>query len=249
MRSVLIFCFSIFLINAFGQQVRYVDGFKRTVDEEKATYHQVIYTDSLLSNSVLIKMFDKSGLLIDAGYYDKSDLSIKNGPFTQYFENGKIDYICTYTDNKRHGEFTGYYPSGQIRRREIYHYDSLISGKCFGISGNDTTYFPRIKQATFNNGKVKDFSSFLKSNTIYPLEARQRKIQGTVYAYIVVSKEGKVVESGIYKSPHPLLTAEVERIIRKSRKYWGAGLLEGEPVNSMYHFPVKFTLKNGKISW
>lgn len=68
MRSVLIFCISIFLINAFGQQVRYVDGFKRTVDEEKATYHQVIYTDSLLSNSVLIKMFDKSGLLIDAGY-------------------------------------------------------------------------------------------------------------------------------------------------------------------------------------
>lgn len=96
---------------------------------------------------------------------------------------------------------------------------------------------------------MKDFNSFLKRNIIYPLEARERNIQGTVYAYIIISKDGKVTESGIFKSPHPLLTAEVERIIRKSRKYWGAGLLEGEPVNSMYNFPVKFTLQNGKISW
>ncbi len=94
---------------------------------------------------------------------------------------------------------------------------------------------------TFQGGKLDDFRKWLDSNVKYPGEARAQNIEGIEYVSFIVNKEGKVIFPNIVRSVHPLLDAEVLRVL-KSSPTWKAGLQRGEPVNVSFSVPVNFTL-------
>jgi len=135
-----------------AQEIRYFNelGFKS--NKENADYCMEIYWDSIQDNSVLVKTYTISGQLIKIALVDKD--TFKNRIIKEFDEDGNLAYVQTYKNNKLDGELIGYYKSGQIRRKELYRNDSLISGQCYTLSGEDTTYYPRTIMPTFKGGGI-----------------------------------------------------------------------------------------------
>lgn len=92
-------------------------------------------------------------------------------------------------------------------------------------------------------GGREGLSEYLKTNIIYPEEAKVNGIQGNVYVNFVVNKEGKLIEVRIIRGVHKLLDAEALRVVNAMPK-WTPGTQRGKRVAVSYNLPVKFILEN-----
>ncbi|PID88417.1 MAG: hypothetical protein CSB06_00275 [Bacteroidia bacterium] len=78
-------------------------------------------------------------------------------------------------------------------------------------------------------------------NIIYPAQARENGIEGTVYLRFEVTKSGKVGKVELQKGADPLLDEEAIRVIKKLPKF-KPGEQNGKKVNVWYSIPVTFKL-------
>jgi TonB family protein len=91
-------------------------------------------------------------------------------------------------------------------------------------------------------GGEKVLIQFIAENTVYPKEALEKGIQGTVYVRFLVSKGGKVAAAKVMRAVDPLLETEALRVVN-SLPEWKPGEKNGAPVNIWFIIPVKFKLK------
>ena len=100
--------------------------------------------------------------------------------------------------------------------------------------------FP-TKPATYPGG-VAALNQYLAQHITYPAQAREHKIEGTVYANILVDESGVL---GDVSFPKPLgygLEEEVLKAIKGMPKLIPAED-QGVPVKTKFYLPVKFYLK------
>ena len=101
------------------------------------------------------------------------------------------------------------------------------------------------KRAEFPGGRDA-LSQFLITETQYPKEAQDKKIQGTVLVEFIVDKEGKVTDVNVLKSVHPLLDAEAVRVCHAMPQWIPAQDGEGKYVRSTYQLPFTFQYEESK---
>ncbi len=86
---------------------------------------------------------------------------------------------------------------------------------------------------------------FLVSKIQYPAEAKEKNIQGIVYVYFVIEKDGSVsgaeVKRGVKDAP--MLDAEALRAV-KAFPRWKPGKQDGKNVRIAFTVPVKFFLQD-----
>ena len=82
---------------------------------------------------------------------------------------------------------------------------------------------------------------FLKENIKYPLEALNKKIQGSVYVTFVINEDGSLSNIKILKGIGGGCDEEVLRVV-KLMPNWKPGKQKGKPVMVQFNMPVKFTL-------
>ena len=92
-------------------------------------------------------------------------------------------------------------------------------------------------------GGQKELEKFLADNIVYPKEAIEKRIEGTVLVRFVVRKDGKISDITLLRSPHKLLSEEAIRVVKKMSK-WKPGTQEGMPVNVYFILPIEFQLKD-----
>ena len=243
MKKIIIALFILIPTLISAQNIKYYNVADFEVDKENAEFYKEFFTDETKDSTVLVKKFKISGKLVETGYYSKNNLNIKNGLLMQYGENGNVNYIKHYKNNKLDGKLIGYYESGQIRRTEIYNSDSLVEGKCFTKTGTDTTYYESMILPTFKGRHFSKIRDFIAVNLRYPGKARKRGIKGDVYVYFEIDKNGILCDPKIVYSDNELLNSESLRIIKKSSKYWKAGYCEGELANISFTIPFKYRMK------
>ena len=83
---------------------------------------------------------------------------------------------------------------------------------------------------------------FLQENLVYPQEAKEQRIEGTVYIRFVVGKNGRLITVEIAKSVHPLLDKEALRVVKMMPK-WEVGKKRKANVRAEYQIPITFKLK------
>ena len=83
---------------------------------------------------------------------------------------------------------------------------------------------------------------YVSSNTKYPPIAKDAGIQGTVFVYFVVGKDGKVREGRVLRPVDPRLDAEALRVV-SSLPDFEPGRQQGKPVSVQYTIPVKFIIR------
>lgn len=93
---------------------------------------------------------------------------------------------------------------------------------------------------SFQGGNLDTYRSWVESEVVYPKKLLRKKIGGRVTVEFIIDKDGSVIFSKIMQSPHELLSAEVERVIKSSPK-WSPGKQRGEPVIVKMQLPVEFT--------
>ncbi len=73
----------------------------------------------------------------------------------------------------------------------------------------------------------------------YPKKAPARCMDGKVYVSFVVETDGTITEVKTLKSPHPDMTVEAEKVIRKMPK-WKPSTRNGVPVRMKWVLPILF---------
>lgn len=82
---------------------------------------------------------------------------------------------------------------------------------------------------------------FLAENLIYPMEAKESNIMGTVYATFVIEKDGSISTIKILRGIGGGCDEEVIRVLKKMPK-WKPGMQKGKAVRTQFNMPVRFTL-------
>lgn len=98
-----------------------------------------------------------------------------------------------------------------------------------------------VDQMAYYPGGIPALMDFLNENIKYPEQAERECIEGRVVAGFIVERDGSVSNIEILKSVHPLLDAEVVRVMSLMPN-WIPGRQNGQPVRVKYSLPITFRL-------
>ena len=90
-------------------------------------------------------------------------------------------------------------------------------------------------------GGNQAFFDWIEKNQKYPLQARQRKIQGKVIMEFVVQADGSLTDARVVKRLGSGLDDEALRLIKAAPK-WEPAMFQGKPIKQKMVLPVLFQL-------
>lgn len=99
--------------------------------------------------------------------------------------------------------------------------------------------FPEV-EAQFKGGKAK-FQKYIGNNIVYPVEAIEKNITGTVYLAFVVGKDGSISDVRVERGVHELLDRAAKDVVRDMPK-WKPAKVKGKKVATRMRLPIVFTL-------
>jgi len=124
----------------------------------------------------------------------------------------------------------------------------LLLTSIFGFSQNDKnanndTIFVIAQQMPEYPGGMIGLKRHIAENLIYSEEAKEARIEGTVFLRFEVSKTGDIGKIEIQKGAHQLLDNEAVRVIKTLQKF-KPGMQNGKPVSVWYSMPITFRLNS-----
>jgi antitoxin component YwqK of YwqJK toxin-antitoxin module len=226
--------------------------------KDKANKYSLSWVDPSNEHRKIINTFYMSNKLNEEFFYiDNPQLDFKKPPHWYYkdkdtgrtwfihgirrtwYESGQLRREVEFKNGNIEGQLITYWDNGQIKRTNQDSLGNTITTKCFDRTGKEVPIYPFATTGKFDNGKTT-VNDFLKEHVIYPKEALEKSIEGTVEMVINIEPEGTVGNSRTVKSAHPLLEAEVKRVLETLPKC-SSGSYDGEPVS--YILTARYTFK------
>lgn len=96
--------------------------------------------------------------------------------------------------------------------------------------------------ATYQGKGLTEFSNYVMTNIVYPIEAVKNKWEGKVYVTFIVEKDGTIQEAKILRGSYKVLDEEAIRIIKQSPA-WTPAQNKGQNVRQMFTLPIIFKLQ------
>lgn len=87
---------------------------------------------------------------------------------------------------------------------------------------------------------------FLAENIVYPLQATNNGIQGTVYVQFVVDENGDVIDAKVIRGIGGGCDEESLRVVNLMPK-WKPGTQKGKPVRVLFNMPIYYKLQGPGI--
>ena len=225
----------------FKTQKFFLDQYLFTTDSLNAVYYKIVSPSEIDSSKTIASTFNMFGVIYSIEEYSDYNKHIKSGKSVTYHSNLNFKSIINFEEGKFHDTLQTFYESGKLRRLEIYKEGKMLSGRCFGVNGNDTLHFPFEIMARYPGGETA-MIQYLKNNVKYPKKARKKEIEGSVHINFLVNKSGDLVKLKIAKSVHPLLDEEALRVVSNMGK-WIPGERDGEKTSVYFTLPIKFRLQ------
>lgn len=107
---------------------------------------------------------------------------------------------------------------------------------------NQDPVFTIVETTPVYPGGQEALMSLIKDNLVYPIEAKEKEVEGTVYASFIIEKDGSVSDIKIIKSIGSGCDEEVLRVLNLMKK-WEPGKQNGKYVRVQFNLPVKFSMK------
>ncbi|MBN1577861.1 MAG: energy transducer TonB [Chitinispirillaceae bacterium] len=99
-----------------------------------------------------------------------------------------------------------------------------------------------LQAEVFEEGETDERPIPLETTPVaYPLEARERGVEGTLVVFFIIGHDGKVKSIDVQKSPSPIITREAKRTIARWR--FKPGKKKGIPVNVRAKKEIVFVLQ------
>ncbi len=105
--------------------------------------------------------------------------------------------------------------------------------------------FTIVEQMPEFQGGNEALMSFISKNIVYPRNAVENEIQGTIYLNYIVRYDGSLSNIKMLKSVSggTELNSEAIRILKLTEGKWKPGKQNGKPVNVQMNLPFKFSLR------
>lgn len=109
-------------------------------------------------------------------------------------------------------------------------------------SDETSDIFTVVEQMPEFPGGYVAMLKYLKDNIIYPTQAKEAGITGTVFVTFVVDENGRIASIKVLRDVPGGCTEEAVRVISGMPK-WAPGKQRGKPVKVQYNMPIKFNLQ------
>ncbi|MBR4216051.1 MAG: M56 family metallopeptidase [Bacteroidales bacterium] len=106
---------------------------------------------------------------------------------------------------------------------------------------NDNQPYVIVEDMPEFPGGPEALLKYIAENVVYPEQAKNDTIQGTVYLKFVVDKTGKVTQTEVIRGVHPLLDEESIKVVN-SLPEWTPGRQSGKNVDVAMQIPIKFQI-------
>ena len=254
--------------NAAQKDTLYFDAYDNELQsKENASSFTVRWTDPANEHRKINNIFYMSGTLKEEFFQidnPKFDFSKKpphwyskdkatgrtwymHGMRRDWFENGQLRREVEFQHGNISGKLITYWDNGQIKRTNRDSLGNVIPTKCFDRTGKEVPVYPMASTGKFDDGKTT-VSDYLKAHIVYPKEALEKGIEGSVEVVMNIEPDGTVGNARTIKSDHSLLDAELKRVL-KSMPKWSSGTYDGEPVSYVYSAKYTFELPIIPINW
>lgn len=199
------------------------------------------------------------------GLLNAQSISPADGKHVYSYANGTDSVICFYKNGRLIGQWTEYYPSGQLHLSKTYKeghlkgmtqyyedgtlkrnesYDGFsIQGHLYDEDGKEIDFIPYYMLPQFPGGN-EELAKLIRQYLKYPSKALKDKVQGTVLIKCHIDKDGNPQTAKVIKSAGQELDKEAMRVVgflTMTYKFI-PGKLEGNPVGSYLTIPVSFRL-------
>lgn len=247
-KLILLFLSFSFIVSA--QQKIFLDKNNEPVTSEQEAVKYKLLSSEKIDDKVLyceafFKMNDKP--ISEYRYTEiilpnaDKPLKRKEGLQKVWYDKEKPKIVENYKNGSLEGEFLTYWKNGNLKRKDIYKENKLLSGQCFDSLSNEITHFPYMQMPEFPGGD-KALFKFLSDNLRYPVDAAKKGKQGRVILQFVITPTGEVDKIEVVRRVSPELDLEALRIV-SLMSLWKPGKIDGELARIKYTLPVNFRLQ------
>lgn len=142
---------------------------------------------------------------------ESNEKKLRTGVFKEYYQDeNKIQRISHYENNRKEGESTEYYKTGEIKRKEIYSNGKLKKGELFDRNGEKQKYYPAYESSTLG----ENLFTYLPKK----IKAYRKEIQ--LYGLIIkltITRFGNIMNVTIIENPNPQFNNEIVEAISKMK--------------------------------
>jgi TonB family protein len=113
------------------------------------------------------------------------------------------------------------------------------------LEKDNDTVFQIVEQMPQFPGGEKALMEYIGKNIVYPVEAKEKEIQGRVFINFVIEKDGSVSNVKVLRGIGGGCDEEAVRAVSSLPK-WKPGIQKGKPVRVSYQIPILFKLDNAQ---
>src|SRR5690606_29095632 len=114
-------------------------------------------------------------------------------------------------------------------------------------SSPTTEVFDVVDNMPKPDGGLEGWNHYLANNLVYPKEAKEKGISGTVYVTFTVNTEGSIQDVEIFKGIRSDLDKEAIKAVENAPK-WQAGTQNGRKVNVKMRLPIRFGIEKSHLA-
>ena len=124
----------------------------------------------------------------------------------------------------------------------------LFSTAIFGQTDkkNNETIFTTTEVMPEFPGGMEALYTFITQEIVYPQDAREHGVTGTVLVQFVIEKDGSVSNAETVVPLYPSIDRESVRTIMAMPK-WNPGMSEGRPIRCYFQIPLVFKMSKKEI--
>jgi len=200
-----------------------------------------------------------------AAYYrlTSMDSTAQHHIVNDYYVSGKLYRTASYiamVPEIRDGKFTWYYSNGRLQKEVVYEGNKVVSSKLLnkkgepelsvllsfqGKNGEELSEPMKVdKEPSFVGGK-KALAAFERKNLHYPPVTATEPIEGYVLVYFIVRVDGSLTDMKIARSLQVDVDNETLKYVSKMPR-WNPALVGTTPVEVPYVLPIFFSNKSAQ---
>jgi len=192
-----------------------------------------IRTTTLVSDTTYnVRINYRTGELMMTGAYKDKALSTEHGEFKYFYANGVVESQGRYANGNKVGVWNRWSYDGNPKSDRQYAEENFKKSTRTTASAK----FP---------GGMTALQQMVNDSLLYPAEAIERKIEGTVYVTFVIDTSGDVRNAEVTGSVHYLLDEEALRFV-STMPTWTPATRNGSPVDSNFIMPITFGTSKGQ---
>lgn len=112
------------------------------------------------------------------------------------------------------------------------------------ISNEQPSIFTIVEKMPEFKGGTEALKKFIQDHLVYPKDAIEQEIQGTVYIKFVVRANGKLTNFEVLRSLLPSMSKAALDVVQLTAGDWTPGEQNGKKVDVYYTIPVKFKFEH-----